>query len=45
MSGATASKDSKVKDGNNLHMYVTDLLVVLYLFLNIVRLLQWTTSF
>lgn len=27
MSGATASKDSKVKDEINLHMYVTDLFV------------------
>lgn len=31
MSGATASKDSKVKDENNLHMYMTDLFVVLFL--------------
>ena len=33
MSGATASKDSKVKNENNLRMYMADLFVVLYLFL------------
>lgn len=44
MSGATASKDSKVKDENNLHMYMIDLFCSALSFFNIVRRLQWTTD-
>lgn len=37
MSGATASRDSKVKDENNLQMQMTDLIVVFYHFLNMLK--------
>lgn len=38
MSGATASKDSKVKDEIYLHMHVADLSVGLYLFQRIKKI-------